>query len=97
MNCDLNPLYFVQSTGAVTKPKKKRQIASLAWMIILGDGFHSFADGMSIGAAFTENISLGVSISVAVFCEELPHKLGINMYASKKIYIHIHTFTVERI
>ena len=52
------------------------EIAVVAWMIIFGDGFHNFLDGLSIGAAFSENILTGISISLAVLCEELPHELG---------------------
>ncbi|XP_037089084.1 metal cation symporter ZIP14-like [Pollicipes pollicipes] len=51
-------------------------IAIVAWMVIFGDGFHNFLDGLSIGAAFSENILTGISISLAVLCEELPHELG---------------------
>ena len=51
-------------------------IATVAWMIIFGDGVHNFIDGLSIGAAFTESIIIGVSVSLAVLCEELPHELG---------------------
>ena len=45
-------------------------------MIIFGDGLHNFIDGLSIGAAFTESVLKGVSISLAVICEEFPHELG---------------------
>ena len=31
---------------------------------------------MSIGAAFSESILTGISISAAVLCEEFPHELG---------------------
>lgn len=55
---------------------KDSVIATVAWMIIFGDGFHNFIDGLSIGAAFNESILTGISISVAVMCEELPHELG---------------------
>lgn len=48
-------------------------------MIIFGDGLHNFVDGLSIGAAFTESILSGISISVAVVCEEFPHELGKNI------------------
>ena len=34
-------------------------IATVAWMIIFGDGVHNFIDGLSIGAAFSENILTG--------------------------------------
>lgn len=52
------------------------RIAPVAWMIIIGDGIHNFIDGLSIGAAFTENLGLGVSTSMAVIFEEFPHELG---------------------
>jgi len=55
---------------------KDSVIATVAWMIIFGDGLHNFIDGLSIGAGFSESILTGVSISVAVLCEELPHELG---------------------
>jgi len=51
-------------------------VAPVAWMIIFGDGLHNFIDGLSIGAAFTESILKGVSICLAVICEEFPHELG---------------------
>lgn len=54
----------------------KQDISTVAWMIVLGDGLHNFIDGISIGAAFSESILSGVSMSVAVICEEFPHELG---------------------
>jgi len=52
------------------------RIATVAWMIIFGDGIHNFIDGLSIGAAFSESVLTGISVSVAVLCEEFPHELG---------------------
>ncbi|XP_035658653.1 zinc transporter ZIP10-like isoform X2 [Branchiostoma floridae] len=51
-------------------------IASVAWMVIMGDGLHNFADGVTIGAAFATSLTTGLSTSIAVFCHELPHELG---------------------
>ncbi|XP_021373031.1 zinc transporter ZIP10-like [Mizuhopecten yessoensis] len=51
-------------------------VASIAWMVILGDGIHNFCDGLAIGAAFSNSITGGFSTSVAVFCHELPHEIG---------------------
>ncbi|ESO84491.1 hypothetical protein LOTGIDRAFT_74077, partial [Lottia gigantea] len=48
----------------------------LALMIIIGDAIHNFADGLAIGAAFTDSTTEGIAVSVAVFCHELPHELG---------------------
>ena len=53
------------------------KIKSIAWMIVFGDALHNFIDGLAIGAAFVESTLTGVSVSLAVFCEELPHELGI--------------------
>lgn len=52
------------------------EIATIAWMIIFGDGLHNFIDGVTMGAAFSSSILEGISISVAVICEEFPHELG---------------------
>lgn len=54
----------------------KTEIAPVAWILLIGDAIHNFVDGLSIGAAFTENTLLGISVSLAVLCEELPHELG---------------------
>ncbi|KAK0404789.1 hypothetical protein QR680_017627 [Steinernema hermaphroditum] len=51
-------------------------IASVAWLVIFSDGLHNFIDGLSIGVAFKQNLLSGISISVAVLCEEFPHELG---------------------
>lgn len=53
-----------------------KNLSSVAWMVIMGDGLHNFTDGMAIGAAFSGSIAGGFSTTVAVFCHELPHELG---------------------
>ena len=54
-----------------------RNMSSVAWMVILGDGIHNLADGMAIGVAFASGTWSGVSTSVAVLCHELPHEIGL--------------------
>ncbi|KAJ8298678.1 hypothetical protein KUTeg_022738 [Tegillarca granosa] len=54
----------------------KKTVAPVAWILLIGDALHNFVDGLSIGAAFTENIFTGISVSLAIICEELPHELG---------------------
>ncbi|KAH3780542.1 hypothetical protein DPMN_158359 [Dreissena polymorpha] len=51
-------------------------IKALAWMIIIGDGIHNFADGLAIGAAYAVTFTKGLSISITVLCHEVPHELG---------------------
>ncbi|MFH4974971.1 hypothetical protein AB6A40_001680 [Gnathostoma spinigerum] len=56
--------------------KKDSAIATVAWMIVFGDGLHNLIDGISIGAAFSESLLSGISVSIAVMAEEFPHELG---------------------
>ena len=59
------------------KPKAaKKAIKTVAWVVIFGDGIHNFVDGMSIGAAFTQDFYTGAAICLAIICEEFPHELG---------------------
>ncbi|XP_014784074.1 metal cation symporter ZIP8 [Octopus bimaculoides] len=60
----------------IIKTNKKKPIKTVAWMIIFGDALHNFIDGLSIGAAFSSSVMTGISVSLAVICEELPHELG---------------------
>ncbi|CAL8089268.1 unnamed protein product [Calicophoron daubneyi] len=55
---------------------KLGSVEPVVWMVIIGDGVHNFMDGLSIGASFSHSVRLGISLSLAVLCEELPHELG---------------------
>lgn len=66
----------LRELGSKTSELIKKNIAPVAWIIMAGEGLHNFIDGLSIGAAFSENLVQGISLSVAILCEEFPHKLG---------------------
>lgn len=61
-------------------PEKFSQIATVAWMILFGDAFHNFMDGMTIGVGFTESPSIGIALCLSILFEELPHELGLSSY-----------------
>jgi zinc and cadmium transporter len=45
-------------------------------LILIGDAFHNFVDGIVIAAAFLSSIPLGISASLAVIAHEVPQELG---------------------
>jgi zinc and cadmium transporter len=45
-------------------------------MVVIGDAFHNFLDGVVIGAAVRTSIPLGVSTALAVAAHEIPQELG---------------------
>jgi len=45
-------------------------------LIVIGDGFHNFVDGVAIAAAFLGSVQLGVAASIAVIVHEVPQEVG---------------------
>ena len=45
-------------------------------MIIIGDGFHNFVDGVLIAAAFLADRELGIVTAVAIIAHEIPQEVG---------------------
>lgn len=56
--------------------QKESGVTSLALMIIIGDAIHNVTDGLALGAAFSSSIGEGISLTIAIFCHELPQELG---------------------
>lgn len=45
-------------------------------LVLIGHGFHSFVDGVAIGAAVQTSVPLGVSTAIAVALHEVPQQVG---------------------
>lgn len=45
-------------------------------MVIIGDAFHNFLDGVVIGAAVRTSIPVGISTALAIAAHEIPQELG---------------------
>lgn len=48
----------------------------VAYLTLIGDAIHNFADGAVIGAAYIVSIPLGVTTTLAVIAHEIPHELS---------------------
>ncbi|XP_050409169.1 metal cation symporter ZIP14 [Patella vulgata] len=55
---------------------KTSLVSTVAYIIVVGDGLHKFVDGLSVGAAFSENLLTGMTVAVAMICEEIAHEIG---------------------
>ena len=45
-------------------------------LILIGDSFHNFVDGVLIAAAFMQSTQLGIVTSAAVIAHEIPQEMG---------------------
>ena len=89
--------FLVSYAQVFVNTGKKRKVAPVAWMIIIGDGLHNFIDGLAIGASYSSSTYFGISTSLAIFYEELPHELGKNNYLVKisHYYLKINLLTFD--
>ncbi|XP_043922294.1 zinc transporter ZIP4-like [Protopterus annectens] len=67
-----------QTEGDVNLHKytSPENLQMMPFIITIGDGIHNFADGLAIGAAFSESWRTGLATSIAIAFHELPHELG---------------------
>lgn len=45
-------------------------------LIVIGDSFHNFVDGVLIAAAFMQDIRVGLIAALAMFAHEIPQEIG---------------------
>lgn len=67
---------LVQETKEQTLIEKMKAVKMVAWMLFIGDALENVADGLAMGAGFGSSIALGIGITIAIFSEEFPHKIG---------------------
>ncbi len=48
----------------------------VGWMIVFGDSFHNFTDGVIIAGAFLADVKVGVVTSIAIIAHEIPQEIG---------------------
>jgi zinc and cadmium transporter len=46
------------------------------WMIVIGDGFHNFTDGVIIASAFIADVRVGAVTALAIVAHEIPSEIG---------------------
>ena len=46
------------------------------YMIVVGDSFHNFTDGVIIAAAFVADVKLGAVTALAIIAHEIPQEIG---------------------
>jgi zinc transporter ZupT len=52
------------------------RVRPLAWIILCGDFVHNIADAITIGAAVSQSLTLGLTTTIAIALHELPHELA---------------------
>ncbi len=64
---------FIHHHHQGTHPEDKKSIVPL---IVIGDTFHNFIDGVAMAATFLVSIPLGIVTSLAVAAHEIPQEIG---------------------
>jgi zinc and cadmium transporter len=72
-------LFFLLEKIAIWRHCHERDCevhASAGPLILIGDAFHNFVDGLVIASAFLAGIPLGIAASLAVIAHEVPQEVG---------------------
>ncbi|WP_300086014.1 ZIP family metal transporter [uncultured Nitrosomonas sp.] len=63
-------------TAVQLKPAEAHDHGRSGMMIVLGDTFHNFVDGILIATAFMADIQLGIVTAIAITAHEIPQEAG---------------------
>ena len=66
----------VEQCEAHDPPQPVHDHGRSGMMIMIGDTFHNFVDGVLIAAAFLANVELGVVTALAIIAHEVPQEVG---------------------
>jgi zinc and cadmium transporter len=66
----------VESCEAHAPPAPVHDHGRSGMMIMIGDTFHNFVDGILIAAAFLANVELGIVTALAIIAHEVPQEVG---------------------
>jgi len=79
-DCEVHDLVHAHDAPAVAIPSVLSHHAHdhgrSGIMIIVGDTFHNFVDGILIAAAFMVDVQLGIVTSIAIIAHEIPQEAG---------------------
>lgn len=64
-------------------------------LIVIGDTFHNFVDGVIIAAAFLADVNLGIVTALAIIAHEIPQEVGDFMILLHSGYSKAKAFTVN--
>lgn len=64
-------------------------------LILVGDSFHNFVDGVLVAAAFMQDPSLGVVTATAVIAHEIPQEIGDFLILLNSGYSRARAFTLN--
>lgn len=71
-----DPLHGLAATHAVQHSEHDHDYGRSGMMIIVGDTFHNFVDGILIATAFMVDVQLGIVTSIAIIAHEIPQEAG---------------------
>ena len=57
-------------------------VTPLAWLVGVGDGMRNCLDGMTLGVALTQNITLGIGTAIMLVIYEVPLEFG-------ELHVHV--------